>query len=69
MIPNKYRRLKTLAQARGVSVNRLVNEMATMMLTEFDMETRFLARVDRGQGRIEEGLTLLDKAMGDAKSD
>lgn len=69
MISDKYRRLKTLAQARGVSVNRLVDEMATMMLTEFDMETRFLARVDRGQGRIEEGLALLDKALGDAKSD
>lgn len=32
---DKYRRLKTLAQVRGVSVNRLVDEMATMMLTEF----------------------------------
>lgn len=65
---DKYRRLKTLAQVRGVSVNRLVDEMATMMLTEFDAETRFLARVERGQGRIDEGLALLDKAMGDAKS-
>jgi predicted transcriptional regulator len=61
---DKYRRLKALAQVRGVSVNRLVDEMATMMLTEFDAETRFLARAKRGQGRINEGLVLLDKAMG-----
>ncbi|MBV8045610.1 MAG: hypothetical protein JO171_00530 [Paludibacterium sp.] len=60
----KYRRLKALAHARGTSVNRLVDEMATLMLAEFDAETRFQARAMRGEGNIETGLALLDKAMG-----
>jgi predicted transcriptional regulator len=57
----KYQRLKALAQARGTSVNRLVDEMATMMLAEFDAETRFAVRAQRGKGREEEGLALLEK--------
>jgi len=61
---DKYRRLKALAQARGTSINRLVDEMATTMLAEFDAETRFKARAERGRSREAEGLTLLDKAMG-----
>ena len=60
---DKYRRLKAMAQARGTSVNRLVHEMATMMLAEFDAETRFKARAERGRNREAEGLRLLDKAM------
>lgn len=60
----KYRRLKALARARGTSVNRLVDEMATLMIAEFDAETQFQARVERGRGRTDEGLMLLDKAMG-----
>jgi len=45
-----------------MSVNRLVDEMATLMLAEFDAETRFAVRAHRGRGRETEGLTLLDKA-------
>lgn len=60
----KYRRLKALARARGTSVNRLVDEMATLMIAEFDAETRYQTRATRGRGRAEEGLMLLDKAMG-----
>ena len=59
---DKYQRLKALAQARGMSINRLVDEMATLMLAEFDAETRFAARVARGRGREAEGLALLAKA-------
>ena len=55
-----------LAQARGTSVNRLVDEMATMMLAEFDAETRFAVRAQRGRDREAEGLALLDKAMSPA---
>lgn len=62
---DKYRRLKTLAQARGTSVNRLVDEMATAMLAQFDAETRFLIRAQRGKGREAEGLALLAKAAGE----
>jgi predicted DNA-binding ribbon-helix-helix protein len=59
---DKYLRLKALAQARGMSVNRLVDEMATLMLAEFDAETRFAVRAQRGRGRKTEGLALLEKA-------
>jgi predicted transcriptional regulator len=62
---DKYQRLKMLAQARGTSVNRLVDEMATAMLTEFDTETRFLVRARSGKGREAEGLALLSKAAGE----
>jgi predicted transcriptional regulator len=60
----KYRRLKILAQSRGTSVNRLINEMATQILAEFDAETRFQVRAERGAGKIERGLGLLEKAGG-----
>lgn len=63
---DKYQRLKLLAQARGTSVNRLVDEMATAMLAEFDAETRFLIRANRGKGREAEGLALLAKAAGES---
>ena len=65
----KYRRLKALAHARGTSVNHLVDEMATLMLAEFDAETRFQARVQRGQGQMDAGLALLEKAMSEDASE
>ncbi|MBK7462308.1 MAG: class I SAM-dependent DNA methyltransferase [Betaproteobacteria bacterium] len=37
----KHRRLKALAKSRGTPLNRLIDEMTTLMLTEFDAETRF----------------------------
>ncbi len=58
----KHRRLKSLAERRGVSVNRLMEEMATLMLAEFDAETRFELRAARGIGKEARGLALLDKA-------
>ncbi len=61
---DKYERLKALARERGTSVNRLVDEMATLMIAEHDAEHRFQVRAQRGQGREQEGLALLDKAMG-----
>lgn len=61
----KYQRLKLLAQARDTSVNRLFDEMATAILAEFDAETRFLIRANRGKGFEAEGLTLLAKAAGE----
>lgn len=61
---DKYRRLKAMALTRGTSVNRLIDEMATLMLAEFDAETRFRLRAERGAGKTERGLELLDKAGG-----
>ena len=55
----KHARLRQLAKHRGISVNKLVEEMATITLAEFDAETRFRALAARGSA--EEGLALLDK--------
>lgn len=60
---NKHRRLKALAASRGTPLNRLIDEMTTVMLAEFDAETRFRLRADQGAGRGAEGLALLDKAL------
>ena len=38
--------------------------MATVMLAEFDAETRFRLRAARGAGQAERGLAWLDKAAG-----
>ncbi len=60
----KHRRLKALAKSRGTPLNRLIDEMATLMLVEFDSETRFRLRAKRGTGKAERGLALLDTAGG-----
>lgn len=62
-LPNdKHARLKAMAKRRGTSANRLIEEMATLTLAEFDAEIRFLARSGRGQGKADRGLALLVKA-------
>lgn len=58
----KYQRLKELSRRRGISVNRLIDEMTTLMLAEFDLETRFALRAQRGAGKQVRGLELLRKA-------
>jgi predicted transcriptional regulator len=55
----KHQRLRLLAERSGVSLNKLVEEWASMALAQFDAETRFLARAKRGN--IKRGLALLDK--------
>lgn len=61
---DKHQRLRALAQSRGTTLNRLIDDMATVMLAEFDAETRFKLRAARGAGKQQRGLTLLDKAQG-----
>jgi len=61
---DKHARLRALAQSRGTSVNRLLDEITTPLLAEFDAETRFRLRAERGFGKAERGLALLDKAAG-----
>ena len=61
---DKHQRLRALAQSRGTTVNRLIDDMTTVMLAEFDAETRFKLRAGRGAGQLVRGLTLLDKAAG-----
>lgn len=59
---DKHERLKQLAKSKGVSLNRLLDETATLMIAEFDLKTRFEIRAQRGKGKAERGLELLDKA-------
>ena len=59
MRDDTHDRLKQLAKSRGVSVNKLMEEVSTAALVEFDAETRFRARARRGDPSL--GLQLLDK--------
>lgn len=59
---DKYQRLKELSRQRGTSVNRLIDEMTTLMLAESDLETRFALRAVRGAEQQARGLELLRKA-------
>ncbi|PSB11622.1 toxin-antitoxin system HicB family antitoxin [Pleurocapsa sp. CCALA 161] len=59
----KHQRLKELAKSRNISVNKLLEELATMALTEYDLETRFRIRASRGSS--EKALEVLDKLKQD----
>ncbi|MCL2524552.1 MAG: toxin-antitoxin system HicB family antitoxin [Betaproteobacteria bacterium] len=61
---DKHRRLKALAASRGTPLNRLLDEMTTLMLAEFDAETRFNVRAARGAKNAARGMELLEKAAG-----
>lgn len=61
---DKHQRLRALAESRGTTLNRLIDDRATAMLAEFDAETRFKLHAAQGEGKIERGLKLLDKADG-----
>ena len=56
---DKHERLKCLAKARGVSINRLIDELSTIALAQHDVEVRFRALAARGSAAT--GLELLDK--------
>lgn len=61
---DKHQRLRLLARSRGTTINRLMDEMTSLMLAEFDAETRFRVRAQAGAGQAERGLALLGKARG-----
>ncbi|MGI2909322.1 toxin-antitoxin system HicB family antitoxin [Tolypothrix sp. VBCCA 56010] len=56
---DKHNRLKELAQAKGISINKLIEELSTIALAEFDTNTRFKAMA--ATGNPEEGLRILAK--------
>jgi predicted DNA-binding protein len=56
---DKHLRLKKLAESQGLSVNKLIEELSTIALTEFDTHTRF--KLLAAQGNPEAGLKLLAK--------
>ena len=56
---DKHERLKALASHRKISINKLMEELSTQALAEFDSEVRFRALAS--SGNIKKGLQLLDK--------
>jgi predicted transcriptional regulator len=62
-----HARLRQLAKQRKMSLNKLIEELSTIALTQFEAETRFRARAT--QGSVATGLQLLkklDTPTGDA---
>lgn len=55
-------RLKSLARSRGLSVNKLIEEMSAQALAAFDAETRF--RTLAAQGDTQQALIILDRLDG-----
>jgi plasmid stability protein len=56
---DKHERLKALAARRKISVNKLMEELSTQALAEFDSEVRFRALA--ASGRARKGLDVLEK--------
>jgi len=56
---NRHERLRSLARARGMSVNKLMEELSTIALAQHDVEVRFKALAARSATKV--GLALLDK--------
>jgi len=54
----KHARLRQLAERRKISINKLIDELSTVALAEFDAETRFRARA--ALGSPEEAVRLLE---------
>jgi len=52
-------RLKSAAEARGVSVNKLITEISVQALSAYDAETRFKARA--AKANIPVALAVLDR--------
>jgi len=64
---DKHSRLRALAKSRGTTLNRLFDDMATVMLAGLDAEPRFKLRAARGEGHADRGLALLAKAADTAR--
>ena len=56
---DQHQRLKAMAQARGISLNKLFEQLTSQALTENDIEVRY--RRMAASGSAERGLALLDK--------
>ena len=56
---DQHQRLKSMAQARGLSLNKLLEQLSAQALTENDIELRY--RRLAALGSIKRGLELLDK--------
>jgi hypothetical protein len=56
---DKHLRLKKLSESQGLSINKLIEELSTIALVEFDTHTRFKLLAAKGDRAA--GLKLLDK--------
>ena len=56
---DKHERLKALAQARKISVNKLIDELATVALANHDAFLRFQGLASQGDPR--RAMELLDR--------
>jgi predicted transcriptional regulator len=56
---DKHARLRQLAKHREISVNKLIEELATISIVEFDAESRYRAMASKGS--IKSGLAILEK--------
>lgn len=56
---DKHERLRQLAKYRKISINKLMEEMSTATLTQFDTEVRFRSLAEKGS--VKEGLIILEK--------
>ncbi|RFF28906.1 ribbon-helix-helix protein, CopG family [Wenzhouxiangella sediminis] len=52
-------RLRSLAKARGLSVNKLMEELSTQAIATFDAENRFRAMARHGN--LDEARRILDR--------
>ena len=59
MPDDRHSRLKALAASQGISVNKMIEQLTTAALVEFDTHNRFKARADRGSAA--RGLEILDE--------
>jgi predicted transcriptional regulator len=60
---DKHERLKALAEARKISLNKLIDELATIALANHDARLRFETRARRGSAK--RALDILGQ-LGDA---
>jgi plasmid stabilization system protein ParE len=56
---DKHERLKALAKSNSISINKLMDELATVALANYDARVRFETRAARGNPK--RALALLDK--------
>ena len=56
---DKHERLKALASHKKISINKLMEDLSTRALAEFDSEVRFRALAYSGNSA--KGIKLLDK--------
>lgn len=59
MPDDKANRLKALAQRCNISVNKLIEELSTIALTEYDAQVSYEVRAARATAA--QGLALLDE--------